>query len=91
MMLYIVPFRLFSIDVCLRLTQCLLICVSCVTSALNEDWSGFCDAQVLDTPEFFWSAPDAMQNLYKVVCDYMELDNRVEVLNNRLMVCHTAY
>lgn len=41
---------------------------------------------VLDTPEFFWSAPDSMQNLYKVVCDYMELDNRVEVLNNRLMV-----
>jgi len=41
---------------------------------------------VLDTPEFFWSAPDAMQNLYKRVCDYMELDNRVEVLNNRLMV-----
>jgi Uncharacterised ACR, YagE family COG1723 len=43
-------------------------------------------AQVLDTPEFFWSAPDSMQNLYKRVCEYMELDNRVEVLNNRLMV-----
>ena len=42
--------------------------------------------QVLDTPEFFWSAPDSMQNLYKRVCEYMELDNRVEVLNNRLMV-----
>ena len=41
---------------------------------------------VLDTPEFFWSAPDSMQNLYKRVCEYMELDNRVEVLNNRLAV-----
>jgi uncharacterized Rmd1/YagE family protein len=38
---------------------------------------------VLDTPEFFWSAPDSMQALYKKVCEYMELDNRVEVLNNR--------
>lgn len=25
--------------------------------------------QVLDTPEFFWSAPDSMQNLYKRVCE----------------------
>jgi len=41
---------------------------------------------VLDTPEFFWSAPDAMQHLYERVCAYIELDNRVEVLNNRLMV-----
>ena len=24
---------------------------------------------VLDTPEFFWSAPDSMQNLYKRVCE----------------------
>ena len=29
----------------------------------------------------------AMQALYKRVCEYMELDDRVEVLNNRLMVC----
>ncbi|KAK9814251.1 hypothetical protein WJX72_002986 [[Myrmecia] bisecta] len=41
---------------------------------------------VLDTPEFFWSAPDSMQNLYKRVCEYMELDERVEVLNNRFQV-----
>ena len=93
---------------------------------------------VLDTPEFFWSAPDNMQvhggctvadrcvglqmlltkcsstrtafecrsvcswptavlissefsrqALYKRVCEYMELDDRVEVLNNRLMVRHS--
>ena len=42
---------------------------------------------VLDTPEFFWSAPDSMQTLYKRVCEYMELDDRVEVLNNRFSVC----
>lgn len=42
---------------------------------------------VLDTPEFFWSAPDTMQALYKRVCEYVELDDRVEVLNNRFSVC----
>lgn len=41
---------------------------------------------VLDTPEFFWSAPDIMQTLYKRICEYMELDDRVEVLNNRFSV-----
>ncbi|KFM27910.1 Sporulation protein RMD1 [Auxenochlorella protothecoides] len=41
---------------------------------------------VLDTPEFFWSAPDAMQSLYKRVCDYVEYDARVEVLNARFQV-----
>ena len=41
---------------------------------------------VLDTPEFFWSAPDTMQTLYKRICEYMELDDRVEVLNNRFSV-----
>ena len=48
---------------------------------------------VLDTPEFFWSAPDIMQTLYKRICEYMELDDRVEVLNNRFAVrtIHTIY
>jgi uncharacterized Rmd1/YagE family protein len=41
---------------------------------------------VLDTPEFFWSAPDAMQALYKRCCEYLEYDNRVEVLNSRFGV-----
>ena len=41
---------------------------------------------VLDTPEFFWSAPDAMQALYKRCCEYLEYDNRVEVLNSRFQV-----
>ena len=29
-----------------------------------------------------------MQSLYKRVCEYMELDQRVEVLNNRFQVCY---
>lgn len=41
---------------------------------------------VLDTPEFFWSAPDAMQGLYKRCGEYLEYDNRVEVLNSRFQV-----
>lgn len=41
---------------------------------------------VLDTPEFFWSAPDSMQSLYKRVCEYIEYDERVEVLNNRFQI-----
>ena len=41
---------------------------------------------VLDTPEFFWSAPDSLQALYKKVNEYMELDDRVVVLNNRFQV-----
>ena len=45
---------------------------------------------VLDTPEYFWSAPDSMQSLYKRVCEYMELDERVEVLNNRFQVLHCS-
>eukprot|EP00879_Flechtneria_rotunda_P003970 GHRR01004210.1.p1 GENE.GHRR01004210.1~~GHRR01004210.1.p1 ORF type:complete len:437 (+),score=141.40 GHRR01004210.1:141-1451(+) len=38
---------------------------------------------VLDVPEFFWSAPDGLQVLYKRVREYLELDTRVDVLNTR--------
>jgi len=41
---------------------------------------------VMDIPEFFWSAPDHLQVLYKRVCEYLELTTRVEVLNNRFGV-----
>jgi uncharacterized Rmd1/YagE family protein len=41
---------------------------------------------VLDTPEYFWSAPDQQQNLYKRICEYLELESRVAVLNNRFEV-----
>ncbi|PSC76072.1 Sporulation RMD1 [Micractinium conductrix] len=43
---------------------------------------------VLDTPDFFWSAPDAMQSVYDKVFEYLELQDRIEVLNARLQVLH---
>ncbi|KAF8071355.1 RMD1 [Scenedesmus sp. PABB004] len=43
-------------------------------------------SSVLDTPEFFWRAPDSFQALYERICEYLELDQRVEVLNARFTV-----
>ena len=41
---------------------------------------------LLDTPEVFWTAPDALQTIYKSLCVYLELDARVAVVNARLNV-----
>lgn len=41
---------------------------------------------LLDTPEVFWTAPDALQSIYKSLCVYLELDARVSVVNARLNV-----
>jgi uncharacterized Rmd1/YagE family protein len=43
-------------------------------------------SSVLDTPEFFWRAPDSFQALYERICEYLELEERVEVLNSRFAV-----
>jgi uncharacterized Rmd1/YagE family protein len=43
-------------------------------------------SSVLDTPEFFWRAPDSFQSLYERCCEYLELEARVEVLNSRFSV-----
>lgn len=43
-------------------------------------------SSVLDTPEFFWRAPDSFQALYERICEYLELEARVEVLNARFAV-----
>lgn len=43
-------------------------------------------SSVLDTPEFFWRAPDSFQALYERICEYLELETRVEVLNSRFQV-----
>lgn len=43
-------------------------------------------SSVLDTPEFFWRAPDSYQSLYQAICQYLELEQRVEVLNARFTV-----
>jgi len=44
---------------------------------------------VLDTPEFFWNAPDSLQSLYDAVCEYLEMEDRVQVLNARFEVLHS--
>ncbi len=41
---------------------------------------------LLDTPAYFWTAPDALQALYKSLCVYLELDARVSIVNARLSV-----
>jgi uncharacterized Rmd1/YagE family protein len=41
---------------------------------------------VLDVPEFFWDAADELQGVYSSVTKYLELKNRVTVLNARYQV-----
>eukprot|EP00798_Chlamydomonas_sp_ICE-L_P001524 gene1524-32899_t len=41
---------------------------------------------VLDTPAFFWHAPDQFQILYSRTTEYLELSERVELLNNRFSI-----
>jgi hypothetical protein len=31
----------------------------------------------------FWDAPDSLQDLYDAICDYLEVDSRLETLNAR--------
>lgn len=41
---------------------------------------------VMETPQFFWTAPDQLQIVYTAVCEYLEIGERLEVLNGRLGV-----
>lgn len=41
---------------------------------------------ILDTPGFFWSSEPALHPLYNAVREYLEIDQRVQVLNNRCKV-----
>lgn len=41
---------------------------------------------LLDTPAYFWTAPDRLQTLYKSLCVYLELETRVSIVNSRLNV-----
>ncbi|KAL4421985.1 hypothetical protein ABPG77_011008 [Micractinium sp. CCAP 211/92] len=45
---------------------------------------------VLDTPDFFWTpgVGDHMQSVYDRVFDYLEMEDRIAVLNARLAVLH---
>ncbi|ODV97822.1 hypothetical protein PACTADRAFT_47673 [Pachysolen tannophilus NRRL Y-2460] len=43
-------------------------------------------SNVLDTPEFFWSFEPSLHPLYNAIRDYLEIDQRVEVLNDRCQI-----
>lgn len=43
-------------------------------------------SSILDTPDFFWSFEPALHPLYNGVREYLEIDQRVQVLNDRCKV-----
>lgn len=43
-------------------------------------------SSILDTPDFFWSMEPALHPLYSAVRDYLEIEQRVQVLNDRCKV-----
>ncbi|EGV64918.1 DUF155-domain-containing protein [Yamadazyma tenuis ATCC 10573] len=43
-------------------------------------------SSILDTPNFFWSLEPALHPLYNAVRDYLEIDQRVQVINERCKV-----
>lgn len=45
---------------------------------------------VLDTPEFFWEYSE-LEPLYAMTANYLEIESRVEVLNQRLDVVHELF
>ena len=47
-------------------------------------------ADVLDTPEFFWEYPE-LESYYTTTANYLDLETRVEVLNQRLDVIHELF
>ncbi len=46
--------------------------------------------EVLDTPEFFWDHPN-LDHLYTLTANYLDIETRVEVLNQRLDVVHELF
>ncbi len=45
---------------------------------------------VLDTPEFFWEYSE-LEPFYAMTANYLEIETRVEVLNQRLDVVHELF
>lgn len=43
-------------------------------------------SSILDTPDFFWSIEPALHPLYTAVREYLEIEQRVQVLNDRCKV-----
>jgi uncharacterized Rmd1/YagE family protein len=53
-------------------------------SSINLQWD------VLDTPEFFWENLD-LEPLYNMVSNFLDIQNRVAVLNQRLDIVHELF
>lgn len=43
-------------------------------------------SSILDTPQFFWSSEPALHPLYSAVREYLEIEQRVQVINDRCKV-----
>lgn len=56
---------------------------------LERSWVNL-HVDVLEVPEFFWDYPE-IEPLYKMTAHYLEIENRVEVLNKRLDVVHELF
>jgi len=48
-------------------------------------------SSVLDTPEYFWTVPDTLQELFKSVANYLEIDERIVAVNQRLEVLQEMF
>lgn len=46
--------------------------------------------ELLDEPEFFWEYPE-LSHFYKATSNYLEIKNRIEVLNKKLEVIHELF
>ncbi len=53
-------------------------------SSINLQWD------VLDTPEFFWENLE-LEPLYSMVSNFLDIENRVAVLNQRLDIVHELF
>lgn len=45
---------------------------------------------ILDTPEIFWEYPE-LEHYYKLISNYLDLQTRVDVLNQRLRIMHELF
>jgi len=60
----------------------------------NEDHQGFMHANmdgtvasnILDVPNFFWDSEPTLHPLYSAIREYLEIDERIKVLNDRCRV-----
>lgn len=43
-------------------------------------------SNILDTPKFFWDSEPTLHPLYSAIREYLELENRIKVLNERCQV-----